>query len=85
MPRLCQSCGMPMSRTGLKPGSEADGTESPLYCGLCYDKGAFLQPTITARSMQHLVMHALQREGRPRPLAWLMTRHIPRLRRWRQS
>jgi len=27
-------------------------------------------------------MHLLQRGGWPRPAAWLVTRHIARLKRW---
>lgn len=81
--RLCQSCGMPMSETGLKAGLEVDGSPSRLYCHLCYDEGLFLQPEIKLSSMQHLVIHAFQREGWPKPAAWLATRHLRLLRRWR--
>jgi len=73
---------MPFSAKGLQHGHEADGTPSALYCGLCYDEGRFLQPDIKRTSMQHLVMHLLQRGGWPRPAAWLVTRHIARLKRW---
>ncbi len=83
MLRLCQSCGMPMSEKGLKPGHEADGTPSPHYCHLCYENGEFLQPDIRLTSMQHLVIHALERHSWPKPAAWLATRHLPLLRRWR--
>ncbi|WP_095595629.1 zinc ribbon domain-containing protein [Actibacterium pelagium] len=83
MLRLCQSCGMPMSEKGLMPGRDADGSKSGLYCHLCYDDGAFLQPDIKLTSMQHLVSHSLQREGLPKLLSWLATRHLPLLRRWR--
>lgn len=84
MPRfLCQSCGMPFSQDGLKHGREEDGSPSADYCSLCFDNGQFLQPAIRMSSMRHLVMHSLQREGWPRAAAWLATRHIRWLKRWR--
>ncbi|WP_408629791.1 zinc ribbon domain-containing protein [Aliiroseovarius salicola] len=83
MLRLCQSCGMPMSDKGLAPGREIGGSISPYYCHLCYDEGVFLQPEIRLSSMQHLVIHALQRNGWPKMVAWVATRHLPFLRRWR--
>lgn len=85
MSLLCQSCGMPFSSSGLARGRESDGSPSADYCMLCYDRGAFLQPAMKRTSMQHLVMHSLQREGWPKAAAWLATRHIALLRRWRQA
>ena len=81
--RICQSCGMPLSKDPKGGGLEKDGkTHSLKYCSLCYDDGAFLQPDIKVTSMQHLVIHALQRNGWPKFLAWLATRNIPKLDRW---
>jgi len=79
---ICQSCGMPLSKDPRHGGLEKDGTHSSKYCSLCYDDGVFLQPDIKVTSMQHLVIHALQQKGWPKPLAWLATRGIPRLERW---
>ena len=74
---------MPLSKDPKGGGLEMDGhTHSTKYCSLCYDYGEFLQPTIKASSMQHLVIHAMQRQGWPYPVAWLMTRGIPKLDRW---
>ncbi len=82
---FCQSCGMPFGGQGLPAGHETDGSPSAAYCHLCYDGGQFLQPAIKRSSMQHLVAHALQRGGWSRPAAWLATRHIPLLARWRSG
>ena len=80
---ICQSCGMPLNKDPGHGGREVDGvTHSTKYCSLCYDMGAFLQPDIKVTSMQHLVIHALQRNGWPKFAAWLVTRNIPRLDRW---
>lgn len=80
---ICQSCAMPLKKDPKKGGLEKDGSHSLKYCSLCYDDGEFLQPEIKVTSMQHLVIHALQREGWPKVLAWLVTRQIPRLERWK--
>jgi hypothetical protein len=80
---ICQSCGMPLKKDPKKGGLEKDGAHSLKYCSLCYDDGEFLQPDIKVTSMQHLVIHALQREGWPKVFAWLATRQIPRLERWK--
>lgn len=74
---------MPLDKDPKHGGLEKDGTRSRKYCSLCYDDGVFLQPDIKMSSMQHLVIHAMQRQGWPRPVAWLMTRPIARLDRWR--
>jgi len=80
---ICQSCGMPLRKDPKGGGLEKDGvTHSTKYCSLCYDNGEFLQPDIKVTSMQHLVIHALQRQGWPKVLAWLATRGIPKLDRW---
>ena len=79
---ICQSCGMPLSKDPKQGGLEKDGSRSHKYCSLCYDDGEFLQPDIKMTSMQHLVIHSLQREGWPKPLAWLATRRIAKLDRW---
>lgn len=74
---------MPMHKDPGGGGTEADGTtHSSKYCSLCYGEGAFLQPDIKLSSMQHLVIHALQRHGWPKPVAWLATRRIAKLDRW---
>ena len=79
---ICQSCAMPLRKDPKHGGLEKDGSHSTKYCSLCYDDGVFLQPDIKMTSMQHLVMHVMQRNGWPKFLTWLMTRSISRLDRW---
>lgn len=38
--KFCQSCGMPLT-PGVELGTEADGSQSPDYCGYCYKEGRF--------------------------------------------
>jgi hypothetical protein len=81
---FCQSCGMPLSQDPGKGGTELDGSNSQDYCSYCYQNGAFLQPDMTATGMQAFCMAKLQEKGTLKPLAWLFTRGIPKLKRWAQ-
>ncbi len=80
----CQSCGMPLSKDPNGGGREADGSLSGTYCSLCYEDGAFRHPDFTVEQMQDFCIEQLQLKGMPSIMAWLFTRGIPKLDRWRQ-
>ncbi len=82
MGQRCQSCGMPLDRDPNGGGSEADGSKSTTYCSICYDKGAFRHPDVTAEEFQAQCLDALAAKGMPRIMAWAFTRGIPKLERW---
>lgn len=81
----CQSCGMPLAKDPEGGGTEADGGRSTLYCSLCYRDGAFLHPAFSAIEMQAFCLEQLAKKGMPRVMAWLFTRGIPKLGRWRAA
>ena len=83
MAKLCQSCSMPLSKDPQGGGTNADGSKSDKYCSLCYRDGAFTQPDFTAADMQAFCVEQLQKQGMPKFMAWMFTRSIPRLERWR--
>lgn len=84
MARLCQSCSMPLDKDPGHGGTNADGSHSDLYCSLCYADGQFRNPEIqTASQMQDFCIARLEEQGMPKVMAWLFTRSIPRLQRWR--
>jgi hypothetical protein len=85
MKGICQSCGMPLKKDPQRGGANADGTRSAKYCSLCYDQGEFRHPGFSAKQMQDHCVEALRRKGMPRVVAWLFTRGIPRLERWRTA
>jgi hypothetical protein len=85
MNTVCQSCGMPLSKDPKNGGSNADGSKSTEYCSYCYEKGVFVTPNFTARQMQAFCVEKMQEQGVIKPLAWLLTRGIPRLKRWKQT
>lgn len=84
MSTFCQSCGMPMKKDPDAGGTHADGSKSADYCSYCYQNGTFTSPEIrTAADMQKFCIAKLKEMGTPGIMAWLMTRNIPRLKRWK--
>lgn len=82
--KSCQSCGIPMDKSA-GPGTEADGSLSPMYCSYCYKNGAFVQPGWTAADMQAYASKKLQQYGLPAFLCDMLTKGIPKLERWQQE
>ncbi len=82
---FCQSCGFPLKKDKKGGGTEEDGSISKKYCSMCFEKGKFLTPSEidTAKKMQHFCMQEMKKDGMNRFFAWLATRLIPQLERWR--
>ena len=78
----CQSCAMPMKKDPEGGGRNKDGTRSGEYCSLCYGDGVFYYRGTDAIEYQKFVFEQLQNNGWWKPIAWLATREIPRLKRW---
>ncbi len=83
MAAMCQSCGMPLNKDPKGGGSEADGSLSETYCSLCYEHGAFIHAEFNVTEMQEFCVEQLKKKGMPSIVAWLFTRGIPRLGRWK--
>ncbi|MEW7009727.1 zinc ribbon domain-containing protein [Lentilitoribacter sp. EG35] len=79
----CQSCGMPLNKDPKGGGTETDGTKSTTYCSLCYADGAFIYQDVTVEEFQAYCVEALKQKGVPSIMAWLFTRGIPKLERWK--
>ncbi len=84
--KFCQSCGYPMKKDKQGGGTEKDGTRSARYCSMCYQDGRFLSPpeVDTAEKMQKFCISQMKKSGINGLLAWLATRSIPRLERWKK-
>ena len=86
MNKFCQSCGMPMKKDPGNGGTNSDGSKSDNYCSYCYQNGAFTSPEIkTAADMQKFCIGKMKEMGTPGFMAWLYTRSIPRLKRWKSK
>ena len=85
--KFCQSCGYPMHKDKKGGGSEKDGSISAKYCSMCYENGAFLTPPEidTPQKMQKFCIEEMKKSGMNGLLAWVLTRGIPKLERWRKE
>lgn len=85
--KFCQSCGFPLKKDKRGGGSEKDGTRSAKYCSMCYEKGEFLTPPEinTAQKMQEFCIREMKHGGMSGFFAWLATRTIPSLERWKNA
>lgn len=84
--KFCQSCGFPLKKDKKGGGTEMDGTKSKMYCSMCYENGNFLTPPEinTAKKMQDFCIQEMKKDGINGLFAWLATRQIPSLKRWKK-
>lgn len=81
----CQSCGMPKKMDEGNGGTEKDGSKSEEYCSYCYKEGEFQMKSEidTPQKMQEMCIKMMKKQGMNSVFAWLLTRGIPRLERWK--
>jgi len=84
MKSMCQSCGMPLSKDPVGGGTNTDGSISTEYCSYCYKDGSFYDNETDVKSYQKRVMDIMASKGMWKPVAWLLTRGIPNLKRWKK-
>lgn len=67
-------------------GTEKDGTITTKYCSMCYENGVFLTPAEidTPQKMQKFCIQEMKKSGYNGIIAWMATRSIPKLERWKQ-
>jgi len=84
--KFCQSCGFPLKKDEKGGGSEKDGSKSKMYCSMCYENGEFTTPVEidSAKKMQDFCIQEMKKSGFNRFIAWLATRSIPNLERWKK-
>ncbi len=84
--KICQSCGFPLKKDKKGGGTEKDGTVSEKYFSMCYENGTFLTPpeVDSAQKMQQFCIQEMKKSGINGLFAWLATRPIPKLERWRK-
>ena len=79
---MCQCCGMPLSKDPNGGGTNSFGSKTNTYCSYCYQKGEFtFKGTIT--EFQKFCRLKMKEEGHSAFKAWLYTRKINRLERWK--
>jgi hypothetical protein len=75
---------MPLKKDPQGGGTNKDGSLSGEYCSLCYGNGVFYYDGDDVRDFQNMVVGEMTKNGWWRPLAWLFTRRIPKLKRWKK-
>jgi hypothetical protein len=63
-------------------GTNLDGSKSDDYCSCCFEEGEFTQPDFSAKDMQKFCSEKLNNMGIPSLFSWILTRKIPKLKRW---
>ena len=81
--KFCQSCGMPLKKDPQGGGTNADGTKNEKYCSYCYENGTFVGGDVSLKEFQEFCRKKMIESGYNRFLAWLFTRGMGRLERWR--
>ena len=84
MKNMCQSCGMPLSQDPGKGGTNKDGSKSDKYCSYCYKNGKFIDSCKNPKEMQDLCIKMMTKNGMNKWVAWIFTRSIPGLERWKK-
>lgn len=80
--KMCQSCGMPMKKDPQNGGTNADGSKNLKYCSYCYQNGEFtFQGSV--EEFQEFCKDKMIESGQPRFVAWMFTRGMKRLERWK--
>lgn len=79
---MCQSCGMPLSNDPQGGGTNADGSKTKKYCSYCYENGDFKFNGTVTEFQEHCRMK-MKEGGHSRFTAWLFSRGLKRLERWK--
>ncbi|MBK7762580.1 MAG: zinc ribbon domain-containing protein [Bacteroidetes bacterium] len=67
----------------LKEMPKGEGSKSELYCSYCYEKGAF-SFNESLHDFQDYCKEQMIEGGHNRFIAWLLTRGMGRLPRWKK-
>jgi len=74
-----------MSKDPEGGGLEADGSRSGKYCSFCYQNGGFVGGDMSVGEFQEACRKKMIEGGHNRFAAWLFTRGMRRLERWKTA
>lgn len=81
--KFCQSCGMPIKNDPAHGGTNADGTINRTYCSYCFQNGEFMYKGTDVKAFQKFCRQKMIEGGHNKFSAWLFTRGMKRLDRWK--
>jgi len=79
---MCQSCGMPLSSDPNGGGTNSLGVKIEKYCSYCFQNGEFTFKG-TVKEFQEFCRLKMKEDGHSSFTAWLYTRGMKRLKRWK--
>ena len=85
--KICQSCGMEMSKPE-EFGTEAKGGASQEYCCYCYQNGTFEEENMTLEEMIESSAPYAVEAGEAKDLdeaRALLKEYLPTLKRWKKA
>jgi len=82
--KFCHCCGMPISKDPQGGGTDMDGTRIQKYCSYCYQNGEFLFKG-SVKEFQEFCRQKMIEGGSNKFTAWLYTRGMKRLERWKNN
>jgi hypothetical protein len=80
---MCQSCGMPLREDPQGGGTNADNSKNLKYCSYCYQNGIFTYSG-SVQEFQEFCRQMMVKKGHSKFIAWLFTRGMKRLERWKK-
>ena len=83
MPKICQSCAMPIVDESLY-GTNADGSKNSDYCIYCYKDGEFLQNVTMEKYIEMMIPFSAQAGMTPEQMRKFCEKVYPTLKRWKK-
>ncbi len=80
--KICQICGMPMSKDPKSGGTNADGSKNMKYCCFCLQKGDFTFNG-PVQEFQEFCRQKMIESGHNKFKGWFYTLGMKRLERWK--
>jgi hypothetical protein len=81
---ICQSCGMPMTKTE-DFGTNTDGSPNQEYCCYCFQNGEFTVKIEMPEYIEMQIRIAVEKRGMSEEKARSMVENIiPNLKRWKK-
>lgn len=83
MPKICQSCSMPMNDKSVF-GTNQDGSKNSDYCIYCYKNGEFIDKVSMQEYIEMNIPFAAQAGMTPEQMRHHCETVFPTLKRWKK-
>jgi len=83
MEKICQSCGMPMTKDQF--GTNKNGSKNELYCKYCYENGEFVDNVSMEEYIEKCSQFGAQAGMTNEEMKRFCERLFPTLKRWNKK